>query len=138
VPPAPPTYGVGMSVAKGKGRATFTITNTGNTTAGFRIAQSILTKSDHKGPKPPKPPKPGKPAFEIVTTLNGANVSKSIGAGTTTFIPAGGSAQVVVKIKVRRKITFDRAIRILLASTNQMDTTQSAAAQTTLDLKASK
>jgi hypothetical protein len=134
--PTPPTYGIAMAVAKGKGRATFTITNTGSTTTGFRLARLTKIANSYRGPKPAKP---GKSPFKIVYTLDGADITSAIESGNALVnIPAGGSAQVLLKIKSRggRKVHFQRTIRTTLSATSTVDASKVASATVKLVLKA--
>jgi hypothetical protein len=133
------TYGVTMGAAKGKNRATFTITNTGNTTTNFSLFKRQTVTSNHSGPKPPKPDNPGKPPITITYLHNGANITKALGAGTAAVsIPPGGSAGIVMKAKANRPLAFKRTIRTTLTAINGGDTSKQASAQGVITLKATK
>ncbi len=98
---APDTAGIVVGVAKSGTRATFTITNTGNTTATFRLGAHTQVKSDRSGPKQSGS---GKARYKISYTLNGAGATKPIENGSATAtLGAGGSVQVVEENQSQRQ-----------------------------------
>jgi formylglycine-generating enzyme required for sulfatase activity len=135
--PPSPTCGVAMTVSKSETRATFTIVNTGDTETRFRLSRSQQISNTSKGPKTAKPS--GTSPIVITYTLAGANITNAFSAGTAaTTIPAGDSAQVVVKAKARTRIAFKRTIKIRLTAQCEADSSKSASAKATLTLKKTK
>jgi|GEM_PF-6477917 len=133
VTPAP-VYSAGIDTAKGNNRATFTLTNTGNTNTTYRFARlaRITGGGHHHGPKPPKP------RVELVYLLNGVDITNALvnGTATTTLAP-GATAQVVVKVKTHgahRK----RNIHVNLSATSEADPSVSTSAKVSFVVKASK
>jgi autotransporter-associated beta strand protein len=132
----PPVYGVTLAAAKGKGRATFTLTNTGDTTTGFRLAK--LARITGGGKPGPTPPKPGKPPVELVYLLDGANITSALVNGTATApLAPGATAQILVKVKTRGAHK-QRTIRVGLSATSVADPSVSATAKTSFVLKADR
>ena len=132
----PPVYGATLDAAKGRERATFTLTNTGDTTSSFRLAR--LSRITGGGKPGPTPPKPGKPRVELVYLLNGANITNTLANGTaTTTLAPGATAQVVVKVKTHGAHK-QRTIRVSLSATSEADPSVSATAQTSFVLKANR
>jgi autotransporter-associated beta strand protein len=109
---APPVYGVSVAVAKGKDRATFTITNTGNTPTTFRVLPGALV-TGRAGSKPTKGPKPAKATYKVIYTLDGTNISNAVATRTanTASVAPSANVQVVVKLKVLKKVAFKRKVR---------------------------
>jgi hypothetical protein len=135
--PELPVRGVAVRVATHGARAIFTITNTGSTATGFSLFKSQQVANSYNGPKPSKPAR--KPTLEITYSLGGSNITKALKAGTAAVtIPAGGTAQVVVKAKSLNKLAFKRTIKALLTTASQADASKSASARATIVLKASK
>jgi hypothetical protein len=131
----PPTYGVAMSVAKGRNRATFTITNTGNTTTGFALRRSNAVTNTYAGPTPPSP---GTSPFKITYAVNGQNITGAIEAQTASVnLGAGQSVNVVVKIQVKggRKILAKRFVNATLTAASLVDPAQAASARARFVLK---
>ena len=133
-----PTYGVGVSAKKkSQTRATFTITNSGNTETTFQIFRSQKTTTSNTKPKPPEPS--GRKRVDVTYTLDGANITNALAARTaSTIIPPGGSAKVVVKAKARQKLVYKRIIKIRLTARIEADSSESASARATLKLKRTK
>jgi autotransporter-associated beta strand protein len=132
----PPVYGATLDAAKGKERATFTLTNTGDTTTSFRLAKLVRVTG---GGKPgPKPPKPTKPRVELVYLLDGENITKSLANGTAaaTLAP-GATAQLIVKVKTHGPHK-QRTIRVRLSATSVADPSVSPTAKTSFVLKANR
>jgi hypothetical protein len=130
----PPVYGATLSAAKGNERATFTLTNTGDTTTSFHLARlsRITGGGHHHGPKPPKP------RIELVYLLNGANITSTLEKGTATATLApGATARVVVKVKTHGAHR-QRTIRVSLSATSVADPSVSATAKVSFVLKANR
>jgi len=138
--PALPFYGVAVAVANGKNSATFTITNTGNTTTTFRVLPGALVtgKGGKNGSQPSKGGK--KPTYKVLYLLNGADISAAVAAGSahTAGIAPGASAQVVVKLKVLKKATFKRKVTAKLLVISDASASTSAAASAKFVIKADK
>jgi hypothetical protein len=132
----PPVYAVALDAAKGNERATFTLTNTGDTATSFRLAR--LARITGGGEPEPTPPKPGKPRIEFVYLLNGANITSAIekGRATATLAP-GATAQIVVKVKTHGAHR-QRTIRVRLSATSVADPSVSATAKVSFVLKANR
>jgi hypothetical protein len=126
--PVPVSYGVATSVAEGKNRATFTITNTGNTTTSFRLStREKMTKS------------PRKSSLAITYTRGGRDITKALDNGKAVVtIPAGGSEQVVVKANTRGRLTASQTITTVLTAISQVSTSAKASTQAKIVLKAGK
>jgi len=132
--PVPARYGVTVSAAKGKKRATFTVTNTGNTSTGFHLFRSQQIANSYSGPKPSKPA--AKSPVVITYSLGGSNITKSLEAGTAVAtIPAGASVQIVVKAKARNTLAFQRTITARIIAASQADASATASAGTKIVLK---
>jgi hypothetical protein len=131
----PPAYGATLTAAKGKERATFTLTNTGNTTTGFRLGRLVRVTGGghhHRGPKPPKP------RIELVYLLDGVNITNALKNGTASATLApGATAQVVVKVKTHGAHK-QRTIRVSLSATSGADPSVSATAKTSFGLQAER
>jgi autotransporter-associated beta strand protein/YVTN family beta-propeller protein len=132
-----PAYGVSVSTAKGKESATFTVRNLGNTATTFRILPGALV-SGKKGAKPGKGPKPDKPTYKVIYTLNGANISSAVATGTanTASVAPGGSVQVIVKLKVTKKVDFKRKVVAQLLAISNNASGSSAKASVAFTIKA--
>jgi autotransporter-associated beta strand protein len=130
----PPVCGVSLDATKGNDHATFTLTNTGDTTTSFRLARlsRITGGGHHHGPKPPKP------RIELVYLLNGANITSTLEKGTATATLApGATAQVVVKVKTHGAHR-QRTIRVSLSATSVANPSVSATAKVSFVLKANR
>jgi hypothetical protein len=131
---AAPVYSAGLDTAKGNNRATFTLTNTGNTNTTYRFARiaRITGGGHHHGPKPPKP------RVELVYLLNGVDITNALVNGTATVTLApGATAQVVVKVKTHGAHR-QRTIRVNLSATSEADPSVSTSAKVSFVVKASK
>jgi autotransporter-associated beta strand protein len=131
----PPVYDATLSAAKGRERAIFTLTNTGDTTTSFRLGKLVRVTGGghhHHGPKPPKP------RIELVYLLNGANITNALKNGTAaaTLAP-GAAAQIVVKVKTHGAHK-QRTIRVSLSATSEADSGVSATAKASFVLKADR
>jgi len=131
----PPVYGATLDAAKGKEHATFTLTNTGDTTTSFRLAKLVRITGGghhHHGPKPPKP------RTEFVYLLDGANITKALVNGTAaaTLAP-GATAQIVVKVTTHGRHK-QRTIHVSLTATSEADPSVSATARASFVLKAER
>jgi len=136
-PALPPVlvYAATLDTAKGSNRATFTLTNTGNTTTSFRFTRFARITGGgghHPGPKPTKPP------VELVYLLNGVDVTNALvnGTATATLAP-GATAQVVVKVKTHGPHK-QRTIRVNLSATSEADPSVSTMSKVSFVLKASQ
>lgn len=135
--PIPSTYGVGLRVAKGKNRATFTIQNTGNTTTGFALRRSNKVTNTYSGPSPR--PSPGRKSALVFTyELNGRNITSALDAQRASVtLAAGGTAQVVVKVRVRGGTTlrFKRIIDATIRAFSEVDPSKTGSAKARFVLK---
>jgi hypothetical protein len=134
-PIQPPVYGITLTAAKGNERATFTLTNTGNTTTSFRLGKLVRVTGGghhHHGPKPPKP------RITLVYLLDGVNITNAFvnGAAATTLAP-GAAARLVVKVKSHGPHKR-RTVRVTLSATSEADPSVSATARTSFGLKAER
>jgi hypothetical protein len=130
----PDQYGVAVSVAKSGSRATFTITNTGNTADNFSLSRITKVANSYTGPSSGKP---GKSPLKITYSLGGANITKALEAGTATTgsLAAGGSVDLVEKVKAVRRIAFKRTIHTTIQAVSETDPSQSASAEVKLVVK---
>jgi hypothetical protein len=134
---APAQYGVAIAVAKSGDRATFTITNTGDTTAGFSILGSTGVTSSGSAPNPA--PGPGKPRYTVKYTLDGAPATSAIKAGSATVTLAPGAAATVVEqVKAKTRLAYKRTVRTTLDVASQTSPSVTASATVKLTLKKTK
>jgi len=132
--PVPARYGVSISVAKGKNHATFTVTNTGSTATSFHLFRSQQIANSYSEPKPSKPA--AKSPVVITYSLGGANITKTLKAGkAATTIPAGASAHIVMKVRPRNTLAFQRTITARIIAASQADSSATALAKTKIVLK---
>ncbi len=113
-----PIAGATMTVAKNRTKATFTITNTGDTNDTFSLRRTINVSNDARGPGPAQPT--GRP-FSITFKSGGTNLTRALPAGTATtgILAPGQSVSVVQRIKVSRSFDYRRKIRTTLTATSQ-------------------
>jgi hypothetical protein len=98
----------------------------------------LKTSNNRPGPKPPAPPVPTKPSFTVTTLLNGQNVSATIARGRVISLPAGASANLVVKVRSRKATSFDRFIRTQILARSEVNPAIAASAQATIVLEGSR
>ena len=127
----PDRYGVAVSVSKGSSRATFTITNTGNTAGNFNLSRVLKVANSYAGPVPSQP---GKSPLKITFSLGGANLTKALekGTATTGSIPAGASVQLVEKVKASSTLAFKRTVQTTIQAVSAIDSSKSASAKVKL------
>jgi len=122
-----PHPGVAVSVSKSGNNATFTITNTGDTTNEFTL--SDVTKVT--GSSGPKPPKPVTPPYKITFKLGGENVTNDVKAGTasTGELVPGASVKLTEKVTIRRPLVRKRTIHTTLKAALDGDSSTSDTAK---------
>jgi hypothetical protein len=115
-----PHPGVTVNVSKNGTNATFTITNTGDTTNEFAISEVTKVSGAHPGPKPPKP---AKPLYKVTYTLAGQNVTSAVKAGTasTGELAPGASVKLVEKVTLRRPPGRRRIVHTTIRATLEAD-----------------
>jgi hypothetical protein len=122
-----PHPGVAVNVSKNGNNATFTITNTGDTTSEFTI--SDITKVS--GSSGPKPPKPITPPYKIAFKLGGNDVTSAVKAGTasTGELAPGASVKLSEKVTIRRSLVRKRTIHTTLQAALDGDSSTSDSAK---------
>jgi hypothetical protein len=122
-----PHPGVAVSVSKSGNNATFTITNTGDTTNEFTL--SDITKVS--GSSGPKPPKPVTPPYKITFKLGGEDVTNDVKAGTasTGELVPGASVKLSEKVTIRRPLVRKRTIHTTLQAALDGDSSTSDSAK---------
>jgi hypothetical protein len=108
-----PHPGVAVSVSKSGNKATFTITNTGDTTNEFTISEVTKVSGASFGKRPVQP------AFKVAYTLGGENITGAVKAGTasTGELVPGASVKVVEKVTIRRPLVRKRVVHTTLRAT---------------------
>jgi YVTN family beta-propeller protein len=130
-----PTYGATMTVSAQKKRATFTLMNTGNTTATFDLTK--ISRITNSAPNPKPNPHNHSP-ISITYLLNGVNVTGTFktGKSASVSLAPNAAAQVVVTAKATRGIWYSRTIRVQVTGQSEAQPTVKASAQATLRLPA--
>lgn len=128
-----PDQSVAVSVAKSGTKATFTITNTGDTAGSYGLSRVSKVENSYFGPGPVKI---GEPLVKITYSLAGANVTSALSAGTATTgsLAAGESVKLVEKVKALRKVLNKRTIKTTIQATSA-DGSKSDSAKAKLVLK---
>jgi hypothetical protein len=111
--------GVAISGSKTKTRATFTIRNTGNTTATFNLHQTRKLSGAGMNPGSGNHHQGGSaPLIKLATTLDGKNITSALEKhrASITLAP-GGSVKAVTKISLRRPLAVRRQLRLGLQAT---------------------
>jgi hypothetical protein len=129
-----PHPGVAVNVSKNGTNATFTITNTGDTTNEFAISEVTKVSGAHPGPKPPKPVSP---LYKVTYTLGGQNVTSAVKAGTasTGELAPGASVKLVEKVTLRRTPGRRRVVHTTLRATLEADTSVTDSVKVKIALK---
>ncbi|HEY8903659.1 MAG TPA: beta-propeller fold lactonase family protein [Chthoniobacterales bacterium] len=131
----PSTYGATMTVSAQKKRATFTLTNTGNTTATFDLSK--ISQITNSAPNPKPNPHHHSP-ISITYLLNGVNVTGTFKSGKSASVslPPNATAQVVVTAQATRGIWYSRTIHVQVTGQSEAQPSVKASAQATLRLPA--
>jgi len=107
--PAPARHGVAVKTARGRNRVTYTVTNTGETNAVFRIAADITIQSSLQEARLLKR------SVTITTLLDGGKAPKSLtGRGASVPLPPGGKTRIDIKVATRGKTAGVPAVRTTL------------------------
>jgi autotransporter-associated beta strand protein len=107
--PAPARHGVAVKTARGRNRVTYTVTNTGEVNAVFRIAADITMQSSLREARLLKR------SVTITTLLDGGKAPKSLTArGASVPLAPGGKARIDIKVATRGKTAGVPAVRTTL------------------------
>lgn len=120
VPAVQPVYGVTVRLREtAANRATFLVTNTGDTTTAFRLARRNRVDNAYRGPKPPVPPR--RSPVVLTYFLAGRDLTRALprGRARVTLAP-GEAARVVVRARARFALAFRRTIRATLIATSEV------------------